>query len=123
MPLANFLSAQVITLCPEASQWAVWGTFWHTDAGCQSIFRENIGFFGFSVRSLEWRYTEWHPWNGQELKADWDTMIGVELYDYRTVDMTDFDQFDRVNVVAEPTHAEVVKEMASVLHAHFNNMW
>jgi hypothetical protein len=35
------------------------GNLWHTDAGCQSIFRENIGFFGFSVRSLNWRYTEW----------------------------------------------------------------
>ena len=90
------------------------GNLWHMDAGCQSIFRENIGFFGFSVRSLEWRYTEWHPWDGQELKADWDTMTGRELYDYRTVDMTDFDQFDRVNVVAEPAHVEVVKEMLSL---------
>jgi len=33
------------------------GNGWHTDRGCQSIFRENIGFFGFSVRSLQWRYT------------------------------------------------------------------
>ena len=98
------------------------GNLWHTDKGCQSIFRENIGFFGFSVRSLEWRYTEWHPWNGSSLTADWDTMTGVELYDYRAVDMTDFDQFDRVNVAADPTHVEVVKQMASVLHAHFNNM-
>ena len=95
---------------------------WHTDAGCQSIFRENIGFFGYSVRSLEWRYTEWHPWDGEKLQANWSVAVGIELYDYRSVDMTDFDQFDRVNVAAEPAHEQVVKEMASVLHSHFNKM-
>ena len=75
------------------------GNYWHTDAGCQSIFRENIGFFGFSVRRLSHPYTcvratccisiassntahhlaerrEWHPWNGDALKADWTTMTG-----------------------------------------------
>lgn len=98
------------------------GNLWHTDAGCQSIFRENIGFFGYSVRSLDWRYTEWHPWNGDKLQANWSIAVGTELYDYRSVDMTDFDQFDRVNVAAEPEHEEVVKEMANVLHAHFNKM-
>lgn len=49
-------------------------------------------------------------------------MTGVELYDYRTVDMTDFDQFDRVNVAAEPAYAAVVEEMAAVLKAHFSGM-
>lgn len=98
------------------------GNGWHTDRGCQSIFRENIGFFGFSVRSLQWRYTEWHPWDGEKLQADWSTMTGRELYDYRAVDMTDFDQFDRVNVVAEPKNAAIAKQMSAVLHAHFNNM-
>ena len=97
------------------------GNMWHTDAGCQSIFRENIGFFGFSVRSLEWRYTEWHPWS-KELKADWSTLTGVELYDYRTVDMKDFDQFDRVNVAGQAEHAAVEKELAAVLRAHFHAM-
>ena len=49
-------------------------------------------------------------------------MTGRELYDYRAVDMTDFDQFDRVNVVAEPKNAAIAKQMSAVLHAHFNNM-
>ena len=57
-----------------------------------------------------------------QLKADWGSMTGVELYDYRTVDMTDFDQFDRVNVAGQPSHAAAQKELATVLHAHFNNM-
>lgn len=97
-------------------------TVWHTNAGCQSTFRENIGFFGFSIRSLSYRYTEWHPWDGDKLQADWTTMTGVELYDYRTVDMTDFDQFDRVNVAGQAGHDSAQKELATALHAHFNNM-
>ena len=98
------------------------GNLWHTDEGCQSIFRENIGFFGFSVRSKDWRYTEWHPWRGDVLRADWEAMTGVELYDYRNVDMTDFDQFDRVNVAGRPEHEEVEVELAAALRANFNQM-
>ena len=94
---------------------------WHTGGGCQSVAREQIGFFGFSIRSASFRYTEWHPWSPQ-LKADWNTMTGVELYDYRGVDMTDFDQFDRVNVADAPEHAAAQAELAAALRAHYNRM-
>jgi hypothetical protein len=56
------------------------------------------------------------------LKADWATMTGVELYDYRKVDMTDFDQFDRVNVAGAAEHAAVEKELATALRAHYSRM-
>ena len=49
-------------------------------------------------------------------------MTGVELYDYREVDMTDFDQFDRVNVAGGAEHAAVEKELAAALRAHYNRM-
>ena len=94
---------------------------WHTDDGCQNVAREQIQFFGFSIRSASFRYTEWHPWSPQ-LKADWDTMTGVELYDYRAVDMTDFDQFDRVNVADAPEHAAAQAELAAALRSHFSRM-
>jgi iduronate 2-sulfatase len=95
---------------------------WHTDRGCQSVFRENIGFFGFSIRSIDYRYTEWHPWLGNELRADWHNMTGVELYDYRTVNMSNFDEFDRINVAGMAEHAVVEREMAAALREHFNKM-
>jgi len=100
---------------PEAS-------LWHTAKGCQDVAREQIGFFGFSIRSASFRYTEWHPWNGKELKADWSTMTGVELYDYRGVDMTDFDQFDRVNVADAPEHAAAQAELAAAVRSHYSRM-
>tara|TARA_B110000208_G_scaffold176848_1_gene223557 strand:+ start:151 stop:3924 length:3774 start_codon:yes stop_codon:yes gene_type:complete len=94
---------------------------WHTERGCQNVAREQIKFFGFSIRSASFRYTEWHPWSPQ-LKADWNTMTGVELYDYRSVDMTDFDQFDRVNVADAPEHAAAQAELAAALRSHYNRM-
>ena len=94
---------------------------WHTGGGCQGVPREQIQFFGFSIRSKSFRYTEWHPWLPQ-LKADWNTMTGVELYDYRTVDMTDFDQFDRVNVADAPEHAAAQAELAAALRSHYSRM-
>jgi hypothetical protein len=84
------------------------------------VFRENIEFFGFSIRSIGYRYSEWHPWMGNELRADWHNMTGVELYDYRTVNMSNFDEFDRVNVAVE--HAVVEREMAAALREHSNKM-
>jgi arylsulfatase A-like enzyme len=56
-------------------------SLWHTRGGCQNVVREEIGFFGFSIRSASYRYTEWHPWSAA-LKADWETMTGVELCAY-----------------------------------------
>jgi iduronate 2-sulfatase len=96
-------------------------SLWHTEFGCQGVPREKIGFFGFSIRSAAFRYTEWHPWSPQ-LKADWSTMTGVELYDYRDVDMTDFDQFDRVNVADAPEHAAAQAELAVALRSHYSRM-
>ena len=49
-------------------------------------------------------------------------MTGVELYDYRTVDMTDFDQFDRVNVADAPEHAAAQAELAAALRSHYSRM-
>ena len=94
---------------------------WHTEGGCQNVAREQIKFFGFSIRSASFRYTEWHPWSPQ-LRADWNTMTGVELYDYRAVDMTDFDQFDRVNVAGAPEHAAAQAVLAAALRSHYGRM-
>ena len=121
------------------------GNYWHTDRGCQGIFRENISFFGFSIRSLAYRYTEvsttaykrcfslgcessrchgaalqWRRWLGTH--ADWEKVVGVELYDYRQVDMSEFSQFDRVNVAGQLGHAAAQKELAAALRAHFDRM-
>ena len=49
-------------------------------------------------------------------------MTGAELYDYRGVDMTDFDEFDRVNVAGVPEHAAAQAELAAALRSHYSRM-
>ena len=41
------------------------------------------------------RYTEWIAWNGTAVAPDWDAGIkGVELYDHRADNGTDFDAYE-----------------------------
>ena len=64
--------------------------------------------------------SQWRRWLGTH--ADWETLVGVELYDYRQVDMSDFSEFDRVNVAGQLGHAAAQKELAAALRAHFDRM-
>jgi len=57
-------------------------------------------FFGRSVRTARWRYTEWD-----------DGKRGVELYDH------DHDAGEHTNLAALPASAKVVREMKALLAA------
>ena len=58
------------------------------------------GFFGYSLRTPRWRYTEWDE--GRQ---------GRELYDHRT------DPRELTNLAAVPAHAQTVEELAAQLRA------
>eukprot|EP01052_Picozoa_sp_SAG31_P007189 SAG31_NODE_339_length_17487_cov_20.764435_15_plen_50_part_00 len=49
-------------------------------------------------------------------------MTGVELYDYRDVDMSDFDQFDRVNVAGTEAYAGVERELSAALRRNYDKL-
>jgi iduronate 2-sulfatase len=57
-------------------------------------------FFGYSLRTPRWRYTEWDE--GQQ---------GRELYDHRS------DPGELTNLAGDPAHAQTIEELASQLHA------
>ena len=59
-------------------------------------------FFGYSLRTPRWRYTEWDE--GKE---------GMELYDYQA----DPNEFN--NLAVDPKHAPKVKEMAALLRKSY----
>lgn len=40
-------------------------------------------FIGYSVRTSQWRYTEWLRFNGTRLHGDFTQVVGRELYDHR----------------------------------------
>jgi hypothetical protein len=79
----------------------------------------------YSVRSKDWRYTEWRTWVGEELHADWTSSpIAVELYNH-TGHHADSDlTFDRPQInlaaVCQTNLAPVCVELASALQAQFN---
>ena len=44
----------------------------------------NMSFMGLSMRTKDFRYTEWHAWNMDALRPEWDDGSQmIELYDHR----------------------------------------
>ena len=90
------------------------------DNGCQE--KSTVpSYMGYSMRTPEWRYTSWMPWDVEAMKAKWnEEPYAVELYDHSgDPDIeNDFNQSDLENVAAQ--HADVVKKMQEQLKAFFN---
>jgi hypothetical protein len=70
---------------------------------------------GYSMRTKDWRYTEWTQWNGTELQPNWSVNAGVELYDHRGDNGTNFDATENVNVAKQNT--DIVAALSKQLHA------
>eukprot|EP00035_Acanthoeca_spectabilis_P031575 m.14826 g.14826 ORF g.14826 m.14826 type:complete len:513 (-) comp4832_c0_seq2:2371-3909(-) len=90
---------------------------------CFQLDASRITFFGYSVRSLDWRYTEWRTWDGATLKADWTgPAVELELYNH-TGHFADSERafdFEQINRAADPTLADVRASLSAVLHAQFS---
>jgi iduronate 2-sulfatase len=59
----------------------------------------NTARYGYSLRTVRWRYTEWM--DGKE---------GRELYDHQR------DPQEQTNLASDPDHSETVAELAATLH-------
>jgi arylsulfatase A-like enzyme len=68
------------------------------EANLAQQIQRNEAFHGYSVRTEQWRYTEWD--NGKE---------GAELYDHEK------DPGELNNVVKDPKHAKTIREMSRLL--------
>lgn len=86
---------------------------------CTAVEKEDIAYMGYSIRTAQWRYTEWAKWNGNKLKPDWSKLAGVELYDHTNDtpedSKTSFEQFENKNVA--DAHADIVSKLSKQLHA------
>jgi iduronate 2-sulfatase len=115
-PPRNF-SLSVYPRCPanesDASQ------MWRSNA---CLFVERTAFFsmGVSIRTPEWRYTEWARWN--VTAPDWAVpLIGAELYSHSGDDGTTFDgAFEVVNLAGDPTHAALRQQLSQLLRAAYS---
>ena len=77
---------------------------------------------GLSVRTVDWRYTEWRIWDGVNCKPRFEQPpSGIELYSHQG-DITPacFDCFENVNEAGNANNAAVVKEHAAMIHSQFS---
>ena len=83
--------------------------------GCLFVDRSQIPYFGYTIRTKDWRYTEWCRWNGVSLEPDWSSPMGNELYTHQGDDGFNFNLFENVN--QNETHPDVVLSMRAMLRA------
>ena len=85
----------------------------------------NMSFMGLSMRTKDYRYTEWHSWKGENvLRPDWDDGSSmVELYDHRADPphsaKISFEQFENVNIAHMPSNKALVKQLGQQLREFF----
>lgn len=103
--------------CPKSTDPAQF----YKDNKCEFVERSQIPYMGLSLRTPEWRYTEWVEWDGAALKPVWAKPVGVELYPHATDGGCDagavnacFDGFENVDVAANRT--DVVANLSATLH-------
>jgi hypothetical protein len=85
---------------------------------CEFVDREHMDFMGYSIRTTEWRYTEWARWDGAALGPRWDVLVGRELYDHRAG--VDPWNSENENLVEAPAHAATVAALQARLRQHFD---
>ena len=83
--------------------------------------RETFTHMGYSIRSKQWRYTEWARWNQSSLQPIWEQLAGTELYDHRRAPLfpTDFNVYENANLAGQAIYASVQQELSAALRAHF----
>mmetsp|Transcript_24362 Transcript_24362/g.87015 ORF Transcript_24362/g.87015 Transcript_24362/m.87015 type:complete len:508 (+) Transcript_24362:144-1667(+) len=102
-------------------------SFNSTRAQCNEVPRAAFDFMAYSVRTADWRYTLWLPWDGSKLEPIWDGSklepiweggkFADELYDHASDDSTSMDRFENANVASR--HADVSLRLRNQLRDFF----
>lgn len=92
---------------------------------CMGTPRPRFTFMGYTVRTLEWRYTEWRYWNAATLSGVWtpEGLVGAELYDHRNDQLhgsSFFDDNEDENLVDIYQGAPFLEDLKELLHSNWN---
>lgn len=95
--------------------------FWK-DNKCEFVERSKIPYMGFTLRTPEWRYTEWVEWNGTSLSPIWDRSVGTELYPHKADGTCDtsgkindcMDNWENSNALGKYSH--IAANLSKTLH-------
>ena len=78
---------------------------------------------GITVRTVDARFTQWWPWDGQSLMINWTAVpLGSELYLHQgdpSYGSGMFDSWENVNYAHEPRYQGMVQDLAVVLRFQF----
>ena len=88
--------------------------FWQGGCVGRTGWGMNGRAVGYSIRVNGWRYTEYVKFNTSSTTPLWDEVQAAELYAHSTHESCDF-ALEHANVVADPAHAQTVKELAAGL--------
>lgn len=115
-PPSNYSFSQFAKTGPDSAPFG-------TCMGCYPQGSQAADFMGFSVRSTEWRYTEWYRYDKGGGTANWKALFAVELYDHDGDAGDDMDAFENINVAhANTTRTQAaVAELKPVLLGHFKH--
>ena len=92
---------------------------------CTSTPKDNFTFMGYSMRTVEWRYTEFARWAGVNQPVWSDVPHALcELYDHRGNTgrtKATFEDFENENPANDPAHADTVRALSKRLRAFFDD--
>jgi arylsulfatase A-like enzyme len=88
---------------------------------CLYVERSQFFAMGLTLRTAEFRYTEWRRWNGSALAPQWVAPpVGVELYNHTGDTGEDFDApFEVQNLAGVAEYAGICKALAAQLRAAY----
>jgi len=76
---------------------------------------------GFTIRTAEWRYTEWVDFNNNTYMPNFNAsskVREVELWDHRgDVDGSNWTNYERSNLAGDPQYASVIASLSTMLHS------
>eukprot|EP00117_Sycon_ciliatum_P030946 scpid85042/ scgid24298/ Iduronate 2-sulfatase; Alpha-L-iduronate sulfate sulfatase len=70
---------------------------------------------GYTVRTSDWRYTEWVRYNTSAGVADWNSLVARELFDHRLDQKTAFGSSERVNLAEAQQLVSTRMQLSTVL--------
>lgn len=87
---------------------------------CAQVPRQCIEYMGYTVRTKEWRLTEWVSWNGALLQPNFGAVNATELYEHSGPDFENFGAWENKNVADEPGNVNAVVALRQLLRARFD---
>jgi hypothetical protein len=90
------------------------------DNTCLEVERTDFTWMGYTMRTDQYRYTEWVGWNGTDLTPKWAELKAAELYNHSEDRgaWTDADKYENVNLVSTADKS-LVAALSKQLHAAF----